>query len=199
MHCKRFMQRTMRTYRESETKQRVWSSRRGNVHRLMYPMNTQLRILLGIQFGMVVEPGIGSQRSFCPEKATSSDRMQWGQSQASEARVARSRIPREGQSLSLALTEASISYYRRDVATMTYCIVCSATFRRRFSGPCVFNIQQNLHKSYRILLYSSLCQMRPTGIFWAFKKSHMNSLESYYFSKSHSCNNFLTAAKVSRE
>lgn len=154
MHCKRFMQRTMRTYRESETKQR------GNVHRLMHPVNTRLRILLGIQFEMVIEPGIGSQRSFCPEKATSSDRTQWGQSQASEARVARSRIPREGQSLSLALTEASISYYRRDVATMTCCIVCFATFRRRFSGPCVSNIQQNLYKPYRMLLYFSLCQMR---------------------------------------
>lgn len=165
----------------------------------MHPVNTQLRILLGIQFGMLVEPGIGSQRSFCPEKATSSDRKQWGQSQASEARVARSRIPREGQSLSLALTEASISYYRRDVATMTCCIVCSATFRRRFSGPCVSNIQQNLQKSYRILLYFNLCQMRPTEIFSAFKKSHMSSLESYYFLKSHSSNNFLRAAKVSRD
>lgn len=52
---------------------------------------------------------------------------QQGQSRASRARVARSRISREGQSLSLALTEASVSCYRRALQLRTLCAIFSFT------------------------------------------------------------------------
>lgn len=52
---------------------------------------------------------------------------QQGQSRASRARVARSRISREGQSLSLALTEASVSCYRRVLQLRTLCAIFSTS------------------------------------------------------------------------
>lgn len=107
-----------RTYRESETKRRVSSvlvecSRRPSIisRNRMFARRSNSRGIDWVFFCLGKRGATGS---------------------IAEARVARSRIPREGQSLSLALTEASVSCYRRTSQLRTLQIV----------RPKIFSIPQ---------------------------------------------------------
>ena len=140
------LQRTMRAYRESEMKKRV----RGNADEVMLFWScvsnepTTENTVWKSRLELVCK--CEGKRNAVRSSATKSITSVWS------IAVARSRISREGQSLSLALTEASIS--------------CHASRRRanRHAASCVFNrIFTNLSELHN--------QTLRTGIFQKIRKS----------------------------